>query len=511
MKIKYLLLSMVIITFTACIDEDLQAPGTSEEPVEINSGNADFSRMVSMGATMTAGYTDGALFRQGQINSYPNIMANVMAHAGGGEFSQPYTNDNIGGILVGGMQFQGPRFYFDGAGPASLPMSPTTEATNVTPGPYSNMAAPGVNAIHMLAPGYGSIAALMQGMANPYYVRMASSDDATIITDVAAQAPTFVSILSGFSDALASATDGATSVFMGSTQEFQFAFGTTMGALAQLVPGGLVSNIPDVTNNPFFNTVGHDVVPLDAGTATILNTAFAGYNGAMAITQAECLDALSLPDLVPGDCSAITTVPNPFYGMLSAEEAAMRTISWAEGANNALLIEDETLTDIDFSAFGGPVIPKMRQATANDKILLSTGAIIGTEVGGNDTLLNGISVPLDDTRVLIPSEVAEIQAKTAEYNGVIAGIASSGGWAMFDAYSFFNQVNSVGVTSGDLHLTGDLVMGGFYSLDGIHPTARGNAVLANAMMEAIDSHYGSNLSDAAVDAGDYPTNYPPDM
>jgi hypothetical protein len=28
------------------------------------------------------------------------------------------------------------------------------------------------------------------------------------------------------------------------------------------------------------------------------------------------------------------------------------------------------------------------------------------------------------------------------------------------------------------------------------------------MMEAIDATYGSNLSDAGLDIGDYPTNYP---
>ena len=88
----------------------------------------------------------------------------------------------------------------------------------------------------MLAPGYGSMAGLSVGLANPYYVRMASSDGASIITDALAQAPTFVTILSGFSEALASATDGATSVAMGTQGDFQFAFGTTMGTLSQLVP-----------------------------------------------------------------------------------------------------------------------------------------------------------------------------------------------------------------------------------------------------------------------------------
>ena len=484
MKIKYLFLSFILIAFTGC---DMDQDSLEGMPIylDIDSGDADFSKMVAMGATMTAGYTDNALFQAGQMNSYPNIMAGVMAHAGGGEFTQPYMSDNVGGLLVGGQQIFGPRLFFDGAGPAPVPGTPSTEATNVMPGPYSNMAAPGVNAVHMLAPGYGSMAALMQGLANPYYVRMASSDGGSIIGDVMGQYPTFITMLSGFSDALASATDGATSVGMGTQAEFQFALGTTMGALGQLGVDGIISNIPDVTNNAFFNTVGHDVVPLDAATAGALNGGFAQYNGALA--------------LVAG------------FGIITQSEAAARTINFVEGMN-ALVIDDDDLTTIDLTPLGIPLaLPNMRHATADDKILLSTASIIGTAVGGNPTMVNGLSVPLDDTRVLTANEVAEIQATITGYNGTISALASQSGWAMFDAHSFFEELNSVGVTSGEFHMTADLVMGGFYSLDGIHPTARGNAVLANAMMEVIDAHYGSNLSDVAVDAGDYPTNYPPNM
>jgi len=484
MKIKYLFLSFILIAFTGC---DMDQDSLEGMPIylDIDSGDADFSKMVAMGATMTAGYTDNALFQAGQMNSYPNIMAGVMAHAGGGEFTQPYMSDNVGGLLVGGQQIFGPRLFFDGAGPAPVPGTPSTEATNVMPGPYSNMAAPGVNAVHMLAPGYGSMAALMQGLANPYYVRMASSDGGSIIGDVMGQYPTFITMLSGFSDALASATDGATSVGMGTQAEFQFALGTTMGALGQLGVDGIISNIPDVTNNAFFNTVGHDVVPLDAATAGALNGGFAQYNGALA--------------LVAG------------FGIITQSEAAARTINFVEGMN-AVVIDDDDLTTIDLTPLGIPLtLPNMRHATADDKILLSTASIIGTAVGGNPTMVNGLSVPLDDTRVLTANEVAEIQATITGYNGTISALASQSGWAMFDAHSFFEELNSVGVTSGEFHMTGDLVMGGFYSLDGIHPTARGNAVLANAMMEVIDAHYGSNLSDVAVDAGDYPTNYPPNM
>ena len=54
-------------------------------------------------------------------------------------------------------------------------------------------------------------------------------------------------------------------------------------------------------------------------------------------------------------------------------------------------------------------------------------------------------------------------------------------------------------------------MGSAFSLDGVHPTARGYALLANEFMKAIDVTYGSNFeaSGNMLNVGDYPTNYSP--
>ena len=82
------------------------------------------------------------------------------------------------------------------------------------------------------------------------------------------------------------------------------------------------------------------------------------------------------------------------------------------------------------------------------------------------------------------------------------------GWAHFDSQAALNQIVNTGMPMDDFILTGDLVFGGFFSLDGVHPTARGNAVIAKLLMEEIDATYGSNLLDAGLDIGDYPTNYP---
>ena len=56
-----------------------------------------------------------------------------------------------------------------------------------------------------------------------------------------------------------------------------------------------------------------------------------------------------------------------------------------------------------------------------------------------------------------------------------------------------------------------LVFGGLVSLDGIHLTSRGYALMANKILEAIDAKYGSNFGASGnfAKANNYPTNYPP--
>ena len=480
-NLKYLFLSMTLIVFNSCEEEDDETGMIVQEMVEITSGSADFTRVVSLGASITAGFTDNALFFAGQQNSYPNIMAGVMSqsidNSAATNFTQPYMDDNIGGLLFYGNQITSPRLYFNGAGPAVLPATPTTEITNFTPGPYSNLGVPGAQAVHLLAPGYGNLAGVPTGLANPYFARMASSPNASVLEDAMAQAPTFVTLWSGGNDALGYAVSGGTSELT-DPDYFDFAFGSTIGALAQVAPGGLVANIPDVTSIAYLNTVPYNAVPLDAGTAGALNGGFAPYNGGLAVAQA--------------------------FGLITAEEVAARTITFAEG-QNAVTMVDEYLTDL--SALG---LPSYRQATMNDKVVLTAATFIGTSAGGPFDI-NGVSVPLADNWVLSSDEVMETQTATAAFNATIAALTSQYGWAFIDTNAVLNEAVTQGIQFDDYTMTGDLVFGGLFSLDGVHPTARGNALIANKMMEAIDAQYGSNLSDAAVKAGDYPTNYSPTM
>ncbi len=125
--------------------------------------------------------------------------------------------------------------------------------------------------------------------------------------------------------------------------------------------------------------------------------------------------------------------------------------------------------------------------------------------------VNGITYPLQDKWVLLPSEQLEIKAATDAFNSVIKNAADQAGLAFVDANAIMREMASTGFSSGNFVLEADLVTGGAFSLDGVHPTARGYALMANEFLKAIDATYGSNfeVSESLVDIGKYPTNYSP--
>lgn len=500
-KLKYLWLLPLFAGLTACdVNNSLDEIPVVEEPtIPLSAGSADFSKYVAVGNSLTAGFADGSLFLAGQVNSVPNIMAGKMANAGGGTFTQPLMNDNIGGLLIGGQRYPdgafGPRLFFNGAGPALLPGDPTTETLNILTGSFNNMGVPGAKSFHLLAPGYGNAANIQAGLANPYFVRFASSPNATIMNDVMAQSPTFFSLWIGNNDVLGYATSGGDgSNPITDTTLFTQAYG---GIIAMLTSGGakgVVANIPDVTSIPFFTTVPHNPVPLDAATSGQLNAQLLG----------------------------------PVIQILTALGQPNRLSLLEESTNNRLMIVDETLTDLSAQIAGalqlngvpaaqaqlmGSLYGQARHATSDDLITLTTSSIIGEEQAGVPAPFNniGVTYPLQDGNVLIPSEQTLIADATTTFNGIIESLAGANGLAFFDANATMNQLNMTGVEFDDFTMTSNLVFGGAFSLDGVHLTARGYAFAANKMMEAIDLKYGSNFKDSGnlAKAANYPTNFPP--
>jgi hypothetical protein len=505
-NLKYIYISLGILAFTACNDPedvDLNPEVMAEELPVLSAGSADFSNYISLGNSLTAGFTDNALFKAGQMNSLPNLLSQKFSLVGGGSFTQPLTSDNFGGLALAGTRIQEPRLVFGGAGPVSLEsvIGAVTVSTDIAlnnpTGPFNNLGVPGAKSFHLLAPGYGNITNVQLGLANPYFVRMTgSTPDISVLQMAASQAPTFFSLWIGNNDVLGYATSGGdgtnpiTPVSGVPGVGFDGSYGALIATLTAGGAKGVVANIPNVVDIPHFTTVPHNPVPLDAATAAAVNGAYATYNGGLQAAFAALAGT----------------------GLLTQEEVDARTISFVAGAGNAVVIEDETLTNLGAINPAFAALPQIRQATADDLLVLPSSSFVGTLADPNNPLsVNGVAIPLADKWVLLPSEQEEIAVATAAYNQIIASVASQAGLALVDANSLLNQLANGGITSGDFTLTSNLVMGSAFSLDGVHPTARGYALLANEFMKAIDVTYGSNFeaSGNMLNVGDYPTNYSP--
>jgi lysophospholipase L1-like esterase len=353
------------------------------------------------------------------------------------------------------------------------------------------MGVPGAKSFHLGAPNYGDAAGLAGGTANPYFVRFASSAATTVITDAATQQPSFFVLWIGNNDVLSFATSGGAGVDQlgnfdpstyGSTDitdptAFANIYTGLVGALtANPATKGVLINIPDVSTIPFFTTVPYNAVPLnDQVTVDTLNTAFAAYNGGLAAAQ-----GLSL---------------------ITAEEVAQRTIAFTVG-QNAVLILDEDLTDI--TAVNAALI-NMRQATPDDLVILPTSTKIGTLANPNDpSTAFGVAVPLADEDVLTAKEVEAINTARTAFNATIkAATDANANLILVDAAAVMAELSDTGISYGTGFVESTYATGGAFSLDGVHPTARGYAVISNIIIDAINAGFGANIP--KVDPGESTT------
>jgi lysophospholipase L1-like esterase len=101
--------------------------------------------------------------------------------------------------------------------------------------------------------------------------------------------------------------------------------------------------------------------------------------------------------------------------------------------------------------------------------------------------------------VLSASVAAAVRGAVSGYNSAIRTAAQGTRAQVFDLAGFLRQVKTSGARLGNVSVTG-VYLGGFYSEDGIYPSATGHALLANAVLQFLNSTYGANFAPAAVEA-----------
>jgi lysophospholipase L1-like esterase len=503
MKNKFIILATLAIGFAGCEPEF-----ENEVNAAYSSGEADFTTYVAVGNSLTAGYMDGTVSRVGQTYSYPNLLAQQFALVGGGVFTQPsFAEDvnNLGGIS--GIPGFGNRLVIDAsqnrpepiAGASTITLTPQAKA-------YNNMGVPGAKSFHLLAAGYGNVANLPN--ANPYFIRHASTPNATVLADAMSKSPTFFTNWIGSNDVLAYATSGGAQ-----------ADGVTPAAdhneTGNLNPATYGFN--DITNSGVFNTVYTNII----NTLTV-NGAKGVVCTIPSVTSIPYFTTVPYAALSPtalGGAANITALNTQLYGPLDAiftaygEPNRMNPLSAT--AANPILINDADATDRSAQITGaltptlgaataaafGAVFGKARQATAADLIVLPASSVIGSTNSAAPAGINknGVTFPMANKWVLTATEKAKVAAATTAYNNSIVAIAATKNLAVADMNAVMNQlVSGLQVDTNSIYTANYFSGSGtegqvLFSLDGVHPNARGYAVIANEIIKTINAKYKSNL------------------
>jgi len=360
------------------------------------SGNADFSNYVALGCNHTAGMANYELYKSGQIVSYPNIISRQILHVGGSDFRQPLMRDELGlgkKITLGFLRnCQGDSVVWPVAA-GGVPDENNLLSIYADEGPFHNLGLPGAKITSLDLPLNAMSSYLYQ-----YYIRFASSPNASIIDDALSRKPTFFSLWIGMTDILDYALSGGTQNPIIDESDFDRYLNSILARMRSSATAGVIANIPDILKYPFFSHI----------------------NG--------------------------------------------------EG----LWIEDEAGID------------GKRQLRKGELVLLTAHDLILCQNYGLE------NKPLPANLYLSDIQVALIRRKTNEFNAIIRDSAQSQFMAHANISDLIDQI-AEGVIYDGLAFNNNYISGGMFSLDGIGFTRRGNAIVANAFIQAINARYRSTI------------------
>jgi phospholipase/lecithinase/hemolysin len=107
-------------------------------------------------------------------------------------------------------------------------------------------------------------------------------------------------------------------------------------------------------------------------------------------------------------------------------------------------------------------------------------------------LANPALGPLPGGAVLTSAEVAVIRARVDSFNAIIAEQAAAHGAALVDIHSLVETLSDRGYVVGGQRLTTDF-LGGLFSLDAVHPTNTGYAIIANEFIKTLDTQTAAGI------------------
>lgn len=527
-RIIYILPAFVL--FYAC-NPEIEVPVPS-------AGEADFSNYIAVGNSLTAGYGDNGLYADGQMQSYPNLIAQQMNEITPTDFKQPDIPGNGSGYLYVtalDLSTSPPAVEFGqfDADPNWL---------NQLDGTFNNLGIPGIRLKDITFKGYGA-----SPQVNPFFYRMlgGKAADMSYLEMVQASRPTFFTSWIGNNDVLGYASsggiagiDGAPGTGLGGltdpNTEFKPLYDALIAALTSQGGKGVVITIPDVTLAPFFTTIAWNGLVLDETLAGLANQFYAfgidttvqrkvevevflGAANQQVYDAAyqQAIDSGATDEEAAAAAEAFVASPPGQDAIATANDliaASYYALPVDQRPNHPLYpIIDQNKNNIiallnllglipEFSAGSNSFVIEVpvtasnplgiRQMKEGEFVLLT--ALLDGQLNGTKAL-----EPKPTQYILTIDEMGNINEYTDAYNDIIRGYASSADIAVLESNDVLEEVNE-GIWADGVNVNGDFLTGGAFSLDGVHLTPRGYSILANSIIEITNRNFNATLSPVII-------------
>ncbi|TAE05283.1 MAG: SGNH/GDSL hydrolase family protein [Bacteroidetes bacterium] len=434
------LYALLITSATACyVDPTVVTPTTPVTPITPSAGTASFTKYVAIGNSLTAGFADGGLYRSGQLMAYPNLLANQFKLVGGGAFDQPLFSEA----------------QKDGSGYLVLRNNPLTGAAPVIQpfGPSSTGFA-------------GAIIGLGANGTTPLYAKHTGAN-------------------SNF---------GVPGIRIADVNVAGYGFNNPAGFnpyFERLL--GTADALSTYKNYVVANSTGATFFSMWLGNNDVLGYATSG--GMTPLTQYTTFTAeyKSMLDAIKAIATKGVLISIPQV----TTAAYFRTIT-RTSLLTAVQQVNPTVKDIFIASLIG-----VRPASDNDLFLLGAQAdyanIGRTNFGSGQPFPYGLhpNNPLVGSSVLDMQETSVASTMTDLFNAYIKSEADANGLAFLDVNAMGGALqsasSSAGFTVNSIRYTNGFISGGVFSLDGIHLTPAGNAIITNEILRAINAKYTATI------------------
>ncbi|MCB2204251.1 hypothetical protein KQI65_05830 [bacterium] len=122
-----------------------------------------------------------------------------------------------------------------------------------------------------------------------------------------------------------------------------------------------------------------------------------------------------------------------------------------------------------------------------DYVLLTAQAMIAQGYGPNP------QQPLPSMFVLDAAELKTAQDAVQAFNDILEAEAAASGFTLVDLHQLLNDLRDNGYNVAGESYGTSYISGGLFSLDGLHLMPRGNAIVANEFIKAMNRDFGANI------------------